>query len=153
MQRTQAVYSLSVLQNVEGLLPIGFDALPKPQSEVLSRRLLVAVVQTMLRQATADAATEDGKAASVLGLIGLLRPLNFLEALRPKCPLVALFRSLDPMGKATSACLAESENGVDGVDSPKPGLPARHGCLAAGARLSWFQHLLQPLPGTWRRQF
>ncbi|CAE7476687.1 unnamed protein product [Symbiodinium natans] len=58
-----------------------YDPMWTPEGCTATNRLLVAVVQTMLRQATADAATEDGK------------------ALRPKCPLVALFRSLDPMGK------------------------------------------------------
>jgi len=58
-----------------------YDPMWTPESCTATSRLLVAVVQTMLRQATTDVAAEDGK------------------ALRPSCPLLALFRSLDPTGQ------------------------------------------------------
>ena len=69
-------------------------------------RLLVAVVQTVLRQAVADAAAEDGKAGEASGGCPQAKKKALPKALRPKCPLVALFRSLDPMGKAPASLAA-----------------------------------------------
>ena len=62
-------------------------------------RLLTAVFQTMVRQASTDAAAEDAKALGG-SRVAQRVAVCFGKALGPKgCPLMALFESLDPTNK------------------------------------------------------